>query len=76
MHVLYLIDFGLSISYISNEGIHKPMLVNQSLLRGNPMFASKNVFSGLSLSRRDDIISLLYMITYMLDPGINTIDDS
>jgi hypothetical protein len=32
------------------------------------MFASKNYFSGQTLSRRDDIIQIIYNLLYLLNP--------
>ena len=38
--------------------------------RGNLKFQSKFVFEGHSLSRRDDIVSLVYVLAYMNNPKI------
>jgi len=35
--------------------------------KGNLVFASKNSFFGRTLSRRDDLISLTYLMVYLLD---------
>ena len=52
--------------YLDPEGNHLPLQVNVPF-RGNKIFASKYCCYGLSLSRRDDIISLLYMLIHLHD---------
>jgi hypothetical protein len=37
------------------------------VFRGNLGFSSHNAFKKISLSRRDDLISLCYLLTYLLD---------
>jgi casein kinase 1 len=62
---LYLIDFGVSKFYKDEEtGEHLPMITGKTLV-GTPRFASINSHSGLELSRRDDLISILYMLVYL-----------
>ena len=36
-----------------------------NLFKGSYMFQSKNAFEGHTLSRRDDIISLIYLLIYL-----------
>ena len=57
---IYLIDFGISQKYLDDELKHMPFLENLPF-KGNAIFSSKNAFSQYSLSRRDDIISLVYL---------------
>lgn len=38
---LYLIDFGMSREYISEDGMHKPLRETKSF-RGNLLFSSSN----------------------------------
>jgi len=37
------------------------------LFQGNLIFASKNAFKLNTLSRRDDLISLVYFLLYLVD---------
>jgi len=62
---VYLIDFGLSDLYISN----KKHIVNfkTNLKVGTHQFMSNNIYNGGNdYSRRDDIISILYTVIYLI----------
>ena len=62
---VYLIDFGLSDLYISN----KKHIVNfkTKLKVGTEQFMSNNIYNGGNdYSRRDDIISILYTVIYLI----------
>lgn len=63
---IYLIDFGLSSSYLDDDGAHvaKTYLAKFS---GNFLFASLNSCRGYNKSRRDDIESLIYLLVYLLN---------
>lgn len=82
-HSLYkvrLIDFGLAKSYIHESGVHMPMKTETSF-QGNLIFASKNTFNMKSNGRRDDLISLCYLMLYLVDGDLvflenNDADDS
>jgi len=52
-----LIDFGQAQKYTS-KGVHRPNLPVKQY--GNPHFCSKNVFEDQTLSRRDDLIQVIY----------------
>ena len=60
---IYLIDFGLSLSYLDQAGEHVPMLTNKGFV-GTPRYASKNSHNGVSQSRRDDLESLGFVLMY------------
>lgn len=65
---IYLIDFGLSVSYIDGEsGAHykENPNSNYSTVVGTALFASINAHMGRDLSRRDDIESLVYTLIYL-----------
>lgn len=63
---IYLIDFGLSIQYIDENGIHiKPASKNYTSVVGTALFASINAHQGGEISRRDDIESLVYTLLYL-----------
>jgi len=44
--------------------------------KGNIIFSSKYAFEQFSLSRRDDIISLLYFLIFCIKSDLNWIDNS
>ena len=72
---LHLIDFGFAPRFQDREtGEHLPQ-VSTELFQGNLIFSSLNQLKFKSLSRRDDLISLGYMMSFMLLggklPGIN-----
>jgi serine/threonine protein kinase len=59
-----LIDLGFNTRYVTRKGEHITEELKYS--KGNIAFASKNVLNGIVPSRRDDLISLTYMLLYML----------
>jgi len=64
-----VIDFGLATKYFDFE---KDMHVSKKLMdvfRGNVEFASLNQMKFHTTSRRDDLISLFYIMIYMLKGG-------
>ena len=62
---IYLIDFSLAKKYLSfRTGNHYEMQKNQSPL-GTAQFMSCNCHDGLSLTRRDDIESFVYLLCYL-----------
>ena len=70
LDILTLIDYGLVGKFIDEYGMHKPRVQTKEF-KGNLVFASKNAFKGQSLSRRDDLISLGYLLLYLLDGDLN-----
>ena len=62
---IYLIDFGLSSSYLDANGMHIKKQY-QGKFSGNLLFASYNSCRGNNKSRRDDVQSLMYMMVYLL----------
>lgn len=62
---LYLIDFGLSKYYIDQNRNHIPINYNKKFI-GNVRFASINIHNGIEPSRRDDLISLGYVLIVCL----------
>ena len=66
LHKLKLIDFGLCTKFRHSNGDHyKKKQLNR--FKGNLIFSSKNAFKGHILSRRDDLISLAYLMIYLVD---------
>ncbi|MCQ2816074.1 MAG: protein kinase [archaeon] len=64
--IIYLIDFGLSKKYVDQKGFHLP-LKKERPITGTVRFISTNVHEGIEQSRRDDLISLLYLFLYFLN---------
>lgn len=61
---IYIIDFGLSTSYIDRKKHHIPITYQDSAI-GTIDFISYYLHEGLSASRRDDLISMVYVIIYI-----------
>jgi serine/threonine protein kinase len=62
---IHLIDFGLSRYYVDENNSHKPINYNKKLT-GTAKYASLNVLEGIEPSRRDDLISLGYILIYCM----------
>ena len=73
MNQLYLIDFGLSQRYLDDKGKHIPMSTKVPF-KGNLIYSSKHAFQNLTLSRRDDIISLAYFLIFRINSNQSWID--
>ena len=69
-HTIHLIDFGLSRS-VKNpvNGKHIPFKKNKNLV-GTCRFVSINAHKGYELSRRDDLITLGYIIINLFKGGL------
>ena len=69
LHELRLCDFGFASKYIdetTGEHISKGFT---DVFRGNMVFASVNQLQFKETSRRDDLISLCYLLVYMFNKG-------
>ena len=65
MHQLKLIDFGLATKYIDENGNH----INnekRSNFMGNLALSSSYAMNFSAVSRRDDLISLCYLLVYII----------
>lgn len=73
--LLFLIDFGITRKYKEPDGSHIPFRIDVPFT-GNIVFSSVNSFLGygkadsklynnIELSRRDDLESLMYLLTYL-----------
>ena len=60
-----LIDFGLCSSYLDKDGKHVKDEA-QKCFMGNMAMASVNAMNFRTVSRRDDLISLCYLLIYMV----------
>ena len=59
-----LIDFGFANAYLDEHGIHIQQ-VKKRLFQGNLLFSSCDSMCMLNTSRRDDLISLCYMMLFL-----------
>lgn len=66
LHKLRFIDYGLSRRYLDDHGKHVPK-IRERVFKGNVVFASKNLFNLDTPGRRDDFISLSYLLLYTID---------
>ena len=62
-------DFGFATKYLDKKGMHLPSKELESY-RGNMLTASLNHMEFKSTGRRDDMISLLYLVIYLLNKGL------
>ena len=67
--VAYLIDFGLSSYFEDDKGKHIQMDTSGSLI-GTATFASPYSHLGHELSRRDDLISLGYLVYFLYNGSL------
>ena len=65
---VHIIDFGFAFSYLNKEGQHLDQLQTENF-NGNLFYSSLNQLNFNSQSRRDDLISLSYMISSLLNEG-------
>ena len=65
-NVIYIVDFGLCKKYRSSKTGKHILPKNTKKFNGTLKFVSSNVLKGKESSRRDDLISLGYMLIYLL----------
>jgi casein kinase 1 len=61
-----MIDLGLAKKYITSEGMHLKENNNKPLI-GTVRYCSSYIHEGIEASRRDDLISLFYVLAYLLN---------
>ena len=66
---IYLIDFGLSTVYVDDKGKNFEPRAASSYILGTPKFVSVHIHNGEDPSRRDDCISVMYILVYMMRGG-------
>lgn len=65
---VYLIDFGFSSKYFEEDGkTHIDIGLQTEMFEGNLLFASLDQMNFQRTSRRDDIISVFYLIIYLIN---------
>ena len=62
---IIIIDFGLSKQYINKNGFHRKN-VKRSNICGTIRYISINVHDGNEPARRDDLISMIYVLIYLM----------
>jgi serine/threonine protein kinase len=72
--LLCLIDFGISKSFQCEYSKHIEPGTNL-IFQGNVLYASENAFRKKVLSRRDDFISLCYILSYFLNGKLEWLGD-
>ena len=60
------INFGFWKYYRNKNGVHIPFKMYKKMIGKNIIFGSVNNLIGFELSRRDDLISLSYMLIYFI----------
>jgi serine/threonine protein kinase len=65
----YIIDFGFSKSYLDNNNNHNVLKETHSFI-GTPNYASLNIHNGYEGSRRDDMISIGYILYYLSEKSL------
>ena len=63
--VFYIIDFGFSIFYINDNNTHIKNNITNNII-GSPKYASIHIHDGNTCSRRDDLISIGYVLIELL----------
>jgi serine/threonine protein kinase len=64
---LVLIDFGLATFYVDSEERHVPPATpKKQHIIGTPKYASWNIHRGEEYSRRDDLMSMVYVGLFLL----------
>jgi serine/threonine protein kinase len=66
---IYIIDFGLCRKYKDDTGKHIGLKTGKTII-GTLNYISVNVQNGTEPSRRDDLISLGYILLYLLNGGL------
>ena len=66
INVLYLIDFGLAMTYRDRDTNAHICFKNKREITGTIRFASVNAHHGMEQSRRDDLESLGYVLIYLI----------
>ena len=72
--ILCLIDFGISKPYLNEYNLHIEPGTN-IIFQGNILYASENAFRQKVLSRRDDFISLTYILSSFLNGKLEWMQD-
>lgn len=66
LHIV-LVDFGFANFYVDKEGNHIDQSETVETFQGNLLFASLEQLNFCKTSRRDDMVSLGYLLMYLLN---------
>ena len=74
---LHLVDFGFTTKFVhhtvdESDGVKRTVHKGkelQDVFRGNMVFSSLNQLQFMTTSRRDDLISLCYLLVFLLNGG-------
>ena len=69
MSYVNLVDFGLAAKYIDPQGKLLPR-TKLNTFDGNILFASASQLNFISSCRKDDMISLLYVLVYLVNKDL------
>ena len=72
---IYLIDFGLCTDYIDKDGDHITFEKRHKFY-GNVALASKHAMNFNAVSRRDDMISLTYLLIYLVQGTLSFLENT
>lgn len=74
-----IIDFGFATRYLEEDNESHVKKTTLDSFRGNLVFSSMNQLKFHTTSRRDDLISLFYLMVYMFKqgqlPGVNLVEN-
>lgn len=62
---LNMIDFGFATFFVDDKREHKIQTTDNTNIIGTPKYISINIHNGIEPSRRDDLISVAYMLIYL-----------
>ena len=63
-----MVDFGFATQYLDKNGEHLPQ-VGVEVFRSNMIFATINQFEFVVTSRKDDLVSLIYLLVFLFNRG-------
>lgn len=66
---LSIVDFGFATPFVDKNGNDHIEKTNVNAFRGNLVFSSLHQLKFKTTSRRDDMISLFYLLVYLLKNG-------
>lgn len=73
---IHLIDFGFAEKFLNDKGVHRPQESNVEF-RGNIIFSSLSKLEFKTCSRKDDLISLCFLMSYISNNGqLSNIEDN
>lgn len=61
-----IVDFGLARQFVDGQGHHKPVKRHMKMT-GSFLYMSTHIHEGYEPCRRDDVISVIYVISYLLN---------